>query len=150
MAHSTISNLVHYVFSTKERQKLITPALEKRLWPYMSGIARENKIKALSIGGTDDHVHMLLSLSSTMTLSKAIQLIKGGSSKWVHDTFPEHRAFGWQEGYGGFTIGISQIETTTNYIRNQKEHHKHKDFKTEFRAFLKKHGIPYDERYIWD
>ena len=150
MAHATVSNLLHHVFSTKERQRLITPDLEKRLFPYMAGIARENKIKTLSIGGTEDHVHMLLSLPATVALSKAIQLIKGGSSKRVHDTFPEHQKFKWQEGYGAFTIGISQIQTTINYIQSQKEHHKRKDFKDEFRAFLKKHEIEYDERYIWD
>jgi REP element-mobilizing transposase RayT len=116
----------------------------------MVGIARENKMKSLSIGGTQDPVHMLVSLPSTMSMAKGVQLIKGGSSKRVHDTFREHRKFGWQEGYGGFSIGVSQVQTTVDYIRNQKEHHKRKDFKQEFLSFLKKHDIEYDPRYIWD
>jgi putative transposase len=150
MGHSYISNLVHYVFSTEGRQKLITPDLEERLWPYMAGIARKNKMKTLSIGGMSDHIHMLVSLPSMMSMAKGVQLIKGGSSKWVHDTFREHSKFGWQEGYGGFSIGISQVQTTVEYIQNQKEHHKKKDFKQEFLSFLKKHDVEYDPRYIWD
>lgn len=116
----------------------------------MGGIARENKVKALSIGGTEDHVHLLLSLPSTLSIAKAIQLIKGGSSKLVHDAFPEHHAFAWQEGYGAFSIDISDIRRTIAYIENQAEHHRQRDFKQEFLSFLKKHGIEYDERYIWD
>lgn len=100
MAHSYVSNLAHCVFSTKERLPLIAPELEARLWPYLGGIARENKMKAIAIGGTVDHVHALLSSPATMSFAKALQLLKGGSSKWVHDTFSEHRKFAWQEGYG--------------------------------------------------
>ena len=109
MAHSFNSSLFHCVFSTKQRRNTITPDLQERLWPYFGGIARENKMRALSVGGIEDHVHVLLSLPSTMPISKAMQLIKGGSSKWVHDTFPEHHAFAWQEGYGAFSIGVSHV-----------------------------------------
>ena len=110
MGHSYTSSLFHCVFSTKERRKLITPELQERLWPYIGGIARDNRMKALAIGGIDDHVHILLSIPCTLAIAKAIQLIKGGSSKWVHETFPKHRTFAWQEGYGAFSIGISQID----------------------------------------
>lgn len=150
MAHSFNSSLYHCVFSTKERRPLITPDLEERLWAYMSGIARENKMKALATGGIADHVHILLSLPSALAIAKAIQLIKGGSSKWVHDTFPQHRDFAWQEGYGAFSIGISQVDPTKRYIKGQAEHHRRKTFQEEFLAFLKKHRIEYDPRYIWD
>jgi REP element-mobilizing transposase RayT len=150
MPHSFTSQLVHCVFSTKQRQKIIAPELQQRLWPYLGGIARENHMKALSIGGTEDHIHLLLSPPSTLAIAKAIQLLKGGSSKWVHDTFPEHRAFAWQEGYGAFSIGVADVNRTMAYIENQAEHHRRRDFKEEFLAFLKKHGIECDERYIWD
>lgn len=150
MPHSFTSQLLHCVFSTKERQRLITAELQHRLWPYLGGIARENKMKALAIGGTEDHVHLLLSLPSTLSVAKAMQLIKGGASKWVHDTFPEHHAFAWQEGYGAFSLGIADVSRTIAYIENQAEHHRRRDFKQEFLAFLKRHGIEYDERYIWD
>jgi REP element-mobilizing transposase RayT len=94
---SYVSSYFHCVFSTKERRRLITPALRERLWPFLGGIARQNKMTALEIGGVEDHAHILLSPASTMPVSKALQLIKGGSSKWIHETFPEHRLFAWQE-----------------------------------------------------
>lgn len=150
MSHSFVNSLYHCVFSTKERRPMITPDLQPRLLEYMGGIARENKIKLLVAGGVDDHVHLLVSMPSTISISKAMQLIKGGSSKWIHETFPEHGLFEWQEGYGAFSIGISDVERTTEYINHQPEHHKKMDFKTEFRAFLKKHGIEYDEKYTFD
>jgi len=150
MSHTYTSQLLHCVFSTKERSRLITPDLQQRLWPYMGGIARDNKMKALAIGGVEDHVHLLLSLPATLSISKGMQLIKGGSSKWVHDTFPDHQDFAWQEGYGAFSIGISDVAKTTAYIENQIQHHTRRDFQTEFLVFLKKHGIQYDEQYIWD
>jgi putative transposase len=149
MAHSFVSGLFHCVFSTKGRRNLITPDLRERLWPYMGGIARENGLTALSIGGIADHVHLLIAVSSTISIAKAIQFIKGGSSKWVHDTFPKHQYFSWQEGYGAFSIGVSQIDRTVAYIQSQAEHHHKKTFQEEFIGILKRHGIQYDERYIW-
>ena len=148
MPHSYLSCLMHCVFSTSQRQKFISRDLQRRLWPFMGGIARENNLKALAIGGIEDHVHLLLSLPATMPVAKAIQLIKGGSSKWIHDQFPEHRDFAWQEGYGAFSVGISQIEATVNYIQTQREHHRKRTFEEEFLSFLKRHGIEYDERYV--
>jgi hypothetical protein len=85
-----------------------------------------------------------------MSIAKALQLIKGGASAWVHETFPDHRGFAWQEGYGAFSLGISQVDRTIAYIESQREHHRRKSFQEEFLAFLKKHHIEYDERYIWD
>ena len=149
MPHSYVSSLLHCVFSTKERQNLITDELQQRLWPYMGGIARDNKMKALAVGGVSDHAHLLLSIPSTTSISKAMQLIKGGSSKWVHDEFPEHGRFAWQEGYGAFSVGISQMEETKRYIANQKEHHRTKTYKEEFVAFLERHGIEFDPQHIW-
>src|SRR6266576_3973457 len=143
---SYVSSYHHCVFSTKERRPLITAALRDRLWPFLGGIARQNKMKAVEIGGVEDHVHMLLSLPSTMAIAKALQLIKGGSSKWVHDTFPEHRLFGWQVKYGSFSVSVSQLDKIIDYIRNQAEHHKKVSFKEEFIALLTKHRIQYDER----
>ena len=149
MPHSYVSNLMHCVFSTKERLPLISSELESRLWPYLGGIARENKMKAMAIGGTIDHLHTLLSLPSTMSFAKAVQLIKGGSSKWIHDTFREHRKFAWQEGYGAFSVSSSQVEKTIAYIHRQKEHHRRRSFKDEFIDLLDKHGIEYDPRYVF-
>lgn len=129
---------------------MISRGLQVRLFPYMGGIARENKMKLLSAGGVDDHVHLLISMCKTTSISKAMQLIKGGSSKWIHDTFSEHRLFEWQEGYGAFSIGISEVSRTIKYINGQAEHHQKQDFKSEFLGFLKKHEIDYDERFVFD
>jgi putative transposase len=149
MSHSHVSNLMHCTFSTKERYPFISPELELRLWPYLGGIARENRMKALAIGGTEDHVHALLSLPGMMSFAKAVQLIKGGSSKWVHDTFPRQEKFQWQEGYGAFSVSASQVPKTIAYINNQKEHHRKRTFKEEFLELLNKHGIEYDSRYVF-
>ena len=146
---SYISDHFHCVFSTKERRRLITPELRERLWPFLGGIARQNKMKAIEIGGVEDHIHILLSLPSTLAISKALQLIKGGSSKWVHETFPEHRLFAWQEEYGAFSVSMSQLDKTIEYIKGQVEHHRKMTFQEEFLALLKKHRIEYDERYLW-
>jgi putative transposase len=146
---SYVSSYFHCVFSTKERHRLITPELRERLWPFLGGIARQNKMKAIEIGGMEDHVHILLSLPSTMAISKALQLIKGGSSKWIHETFPEQRLFAWQEEYGAFSVSVSQLDKTIAYIKGQEEHHRRMTFQEEFLALLKKHHIEYDERYLW-
>src|SRR6266481_5842974 len=119
MSHSYVSNLMHCTFSTKDRYPVIDSELESRLWPYLGGIARENRLKALAIGGTADHVHALLSLPGMMSFAKAVQLIKGGSSKWIHDTFPNQKKFAWQEGYGAFSVSASQVPKTMAYIANQ-------------------------------
>ena len=149
MANSYISLYVHVVFSTKQREPFISDAIRDRPWAYMGGIARENGMKAIAVGGIENHVHILLSLPSIITLAKAVQLIKGKSSKWVHETFPKTRYFAWQKGYGAFSVNISLVDTTIQYIHTQAEHHRHVTFQEEYISFLKKHGIEYDERYVW-
>ena len=149
MAHSFVCSYFHCVWSTKERKPLITADLEQRLWPYMGGIARDNGFKALAVGVVANHVQLLLSLPGSLAVAKAVQLSKGGSSKWIHDVFPEHRTFAWQEGYGAFSIGVSQLDPTVLYIHNQKEHHRRKSFQDEFLSFLKRHRVEYDPRFIW-
>ena len=149
MSHSYISSYHHCVFSTKNRENHITDPIRKRLWSYMGGIAKENRIKALAIGGVEDHVHLLLSFPSTIPISEALQRIKGGSSKWVHEEFPDRRGFAWQEGYGAFSIGVSQIDVTKQYIRNQHEHHRRKTFEEEYIEFLDRHEIEYDRQYVF-
>ena len=147
MSHTYISDLVHCVFSTKQRRNLITDSVRDDLWAFLGGIARKNGFKALIVGGTENHVHILLSLPATMPLAKAMQLVKGASSRWMNDKgFGD---FAWQEGYGAFTVGISQKEHTMAYIRSQAEHHRKRSFEEEFLGFLKKHGVEYDPAYVW-
>jgi putative transposase len=147
---SYVSSYHHCVFSTKERRPLITPELRERLWPFLGGIARQNKMKAIEVGGVGDHIHILLSIPSVMPISKAVQFIKGGSSKWIHETFPEHRSFSWQEKYGAFSVSVSLLDDVIEYIRSQEKHHRKMTFQEEFITLLKKHRIEYDERYLWD
>src|SRR4030095_9744891 len=108
--HSFTSCLMHCVFSTKERRPFIQEPIQERLWPYLGGVARLNKMKALAIGGVEDHVHALISLPSTLAISKAVQLLKGNSSKWIHEMFPDQRTFEWQEGYGAFSVSVSGVD----------------------------------------
>ena len=105
-------------------------------------------MKALAVGGVADHVHLLLSLPATLSVAKAIQLLKGNSSKWIHGTFPKLRSFAWQEGYAAFSIGVSGIEETRAYIRNQQEHHGTKTYREEVIAFLQRHGLPFDDAML--
>ena len=149
MANTYINILVHTVFSTKNRERWLSLSLRERLYPYLCGIARENNFKILSTGGVDNHIHILLSLNSTISISKAIQLLKGGSSKWIHETFPEMKLFSWQEGYGAFSIGISHMEETIKYIETQENHHKKLDFKDEYLNFLRKNNVEFDVKYLW-
>jgi putative transposase len=149
MSHAYVSNFMHCTFSTKERYPFIDSELETRLWPYIGGIARKNKMTPLAIDGTSDHLHALLSLPSMMSFARAVQLIKGGSSKWIHDWFPKYRKFEWQEGYGAFSVSASNVDKTIAYINNQKEHHRKRTFQEEFRALLDKHGIEYELRHLF-
>lgn len=149
MANTYINILIHAVFSTKNREPWLASSLRERLYPYICGIARGNGLKALCIGGTDNHVHILLSLDSTTSIAKAIQFIKGGSSKWIHETFSDQKQFSWQEGYGAFSISISHIEETKKYIENQEKHHIKESFQDEYLKFLRKNNIDFDEKYLW-
>lgn len=146
MPHTYVSELVHCVFSTKNRRNIIPPEMQERLWAFLGGIARKNGFKTIAVGGTGNHVHMLLSLPATMPLAKAMQLLKGGSSHWMNGV--SGIDFAWQEGYGAFTVGISQQAQTIAYIKSQPEHHRKRSFEEEFVVFLKKHGIEYDPRYV--
>ncbi len=141
MSHTYVSHFVHVVFATQERRSWIDDRLRPALHAYLGGIANANGFVVRAVGGTDDHVHALLSLSGAMPIAKAVQLIKGGSSKWIHEQHPHLHDFAWQEGYGAFTIGVSQIDDTVAYLANQIEHHRQRTFQEELAAFLSRHGI---------
>jgi putative transposase len=135
---------MHCVFATKERHPWLNPELQGRLWKYLAGIARENRMKAVAIGGVADHVHILVSVPSTLSIAKSMQLLKGNSSKWIHETFPSLRQFGWQDGYGAFSVSVSGVDETVRYIQNQAAHHRKVSFRDEVETFLKRHGIVFD------
>ena len=145
MSHSYSSNRVHVVFSTKGRARIISEELQPKLWAYMAGIAKNHGFQAIMIGGVQDHVHVLLLLPPTMPLSKAIQFLKGSSSKWLNENGGH---FAWQEGYGAFSVSASQTADVIRYIKNQAAHHEKRSFEEEFLEFLKKYGIDYDPAYV--
>ncbi len=146
--HSFASCLIHCVWSTKNREPWLISDLRERLWPYLGGIAKQNQMKALAIGGAADHVHILLSLPATLSVAKAVQLLKGNSSKWIRETFPKMHSFAWQEGYGAFSVGISGVDATVIYINNQTEHHRKRSSREEFIAMLQKHHFEYKESIL--
>ena len=148
MAHTFSNLLYHIVFSTKERVPLIREDLEERLYAYTGGIIRGEGGILLEIGGTADHVHLLAKFKTDIAVSDMLKKIKGKSSKWVNDLPDDADPFYWQEGYGIFSVSESAVERVRRYIRGQKEHHRRVSFKDELITLLRRHNIPYDERYL--
>jgi putative transposase len=140
----------HIVFSTKHREPWISPNIEQRVWAYVGGIAQEYGMTPLKIGGLEDHLHVVLGLPPTIAVSRAVQMLKGGSSRWMRSSLPELENFGWQDGYGAFTISQSVLAATIAYVERQRETHLARTFQEEYRALLERHRIAYDERYLWD
>jgi REP element-mobilizing transposase RayT len=140
----------HLVFSTKHREALITTDIRPRLWEYMGGTIRGMGGIPIQVGGIEDHVHLLVTLCQEPALSAILRELKAAASRWVHDTFPAARDFAWQAGYGAFTVSHSALGAVKAYILNQEEHHKTQSFQDEFLALLVRHGIEFDEKYLWD
>ena len=150
MPQSLFKMLAHIVFSTKNRADLIAPEIENDLFGYIHGIIENNNSKLIIANGTANHVHLLVSLGKKIDIPELVGDIKRDSSSWIKKQDADYSNFYWQKGYGAFSIGQSQVETITNYIENQKEHHRKHDYKSEFRAWLAKYEIDFDEKYVWD
>lgn len=148
MPHSYTSLLYHIVFATKGRRALLKPPIAERLHAYLGGAIREEGGTILVINGTADHVHILARLGQDKALSDVVRNIKANASKWIHQTFPLHRAFAWQSGYGAFTVSESQAARVQRYIQNQEEHHRQTTFDQEFVALLTAYGIAVDPKYL--
>ena len=141
MAHSYVSSVFHVVLSTKQRMQLIHN--QTRLWNYLAGVARNHGIQTLAVGGTGNHVHMLVVLPADTALSDAVRTLKANSSRWMRET---DRLFAWQEGYCAFSVSPSQLERVTRYIANQPEHHRTRSFEEEFLAMLQAANICFENR----
>jgi putative transposase len=150
MAQTLVSLLVHIIFSTKNRERIITPEVEPELFAYMGGILKNHESRLLDAGGTADHVHLLVSQSKNVSLSSLLKDIKKDSSSWIKTKGSQFRNFHWQDGYGAFSIGKSDVPELKKYIAGQKEHHRKQTFQEELIEFLKEYGIVYDERYLWN
>lgn len=150
MPQSYTNLIYHIVYSTKERQPLITNDLKPRLYDYIGGMIRKRGGICLAIGGMNDHVHILAKLKPDKALSEVLRDLKANSTGWMHDVFPEMSDFTWQRGYGAFTVSSSQIEKVREYVLNQEKHHKkHNSFRDEFIKLLKANEIEFDEKYLW-
>lgn len=150
MPQSLSKNLVHLIYSTKNREPLLHSEIRHDLFAYQSGILNQLESPALVIGGVADHVHTLFCLSKNHSLAKVIEELKKGSSKWLKTQAHALHNFHWQAGYGAFSVSQSNVEDVKRYIENQEEHHRTKTFKEEFVAFLKTHEMNYNESYLWD
>ena len=150
MSQSLSRVYVHITFSTKNHQPFIDETIEVSLFEYIGGICRGLECNPVKIGGHRDHVHILCLLSRKIAQMKLLEEIKKQSSKWIKTKDKHYSDFYWQDGYGIFSVNPSETDIVVSYIENQKEHHKKITFKDEFRAFLKKYKVDYDERYVWN
>ena len=148
MANTYCALYYHIVFCTKGRELWITSDIEARVWAYLAEVANVHGMAARKIGGLEDHIHAVLELPPTLTVSKAVQLLKGNSSRWIRQTFPDRDMFRWQDGYGVFTVSKSALPATIQYVERQREAHLRRSFQEEFRGLLSLHEIVYDERHL--
>lgn len=150
MEQSLVKNYLHIVFSTKNRQPLIASPVEAELHSYLGGISNNLDCPVLKVGGYTDHIHILCLLSKKLALIKLMEELKSHSSKWIKTKGVGYENFYWQDGYGAFSVNPSEVDTVCAYIDNKHEHHRKKSFQEEYRAFLKKYKVDYDEKYVWD
>ncbi len=150
MPQSLSKVYTHITFSTKNRVNLIDDDIQGRLFEYLGGICKGLQCNPVKVGGHYDHIHVLCTLSRNITQAKLLEELKKESSKWIKTIDEKYSGFYWQRGYGIFSVNPAETDVVVNYIKNQKKHHEKKTFQHEFRAFLKKYNIEYDERYVWD
>ena len=150
MGHTYVSVHLHVVFGTRERQRIIGEDWRQRLHKYMAGVARQEFGRAIAVGGTEDHVHGLLSVGTDLSIGEVMSKWKSLSSGWVHKTFPAAAGFGWQVGYGVFSVSQSNVDKVVRYIENQVEHHRRQTFQEELAALLKRHGVAFDAAHFLD
>jgi putative transposase len=146
MSHTYAQNVVHVVFGTKDRRKAIPQGLQPRMWAYAAGICHKLGILVRAVGGTEDHIHLLIQVPPSLAVAKAVLAIKSNSSKWANE---EGCKFAWQQGYGAFSVSNSNVPVVVRYIQNQPAHHKKMSFDVEFLALLKKHDIEFDPKFVF-
>lgn len=150
MGQSLVKNYIHIIFSTKLRAPLILESIENELYSYIGGICKQLECYTVKLGGYIDHIHILCMLSKKIPLMKLLEEIKAHSSKWIKTKDDTLKKFYWQNGYGAFSVNPYEVDKVIAYIENQKEHHRKKTFQEEYRAFLKKYNVEFDEKYVWD
>jgi REP element-mobilizing transposase RayT len=147
---TTYSKLIyHIIFSTKGREPLISARLCRELYAYIGGIVRAQKCMMVEIGGMPDHLHLVIRMRPDISVSEMIRLVKANSSKWVNERPDPTGRFAWQDGYGAFSVSLSQLSGVCEYVRRQAEHHRTRTFQEEYVEFLRRHEIEFDEAYLW-
>ena len=146
MSHTYAQNVIHVVFSTKDRRKTISKESQSRMWAYVAGICKNHGIFVHAIGGMEDHIHLLIQIPPSLSVSKAVLAIKSNSSRWAND---QGTKFAWQQGYAAFSVSSSNVPAVVKYIRNQESHHRKMSFDEEFVALLEKHGVEFDPKFVF-
>ena len=149
MASTLACVYYHVIFSTKDRYPFIDDALRTRLHGYIGAIISGERGVPVAVGGTADHVHVLFAMRTTPSVAAMVNKIKSNSSKWVHETGPAKTKFAWQSGYGVFSVSVSNVDEVKAYVMSQEAHHRKRTFQEEYLAFLTKHNVDYDEKYLW-
>lgn len=150
MPQSLSNILIHLIWSTKDRYPWLTPGIREKMHAFLAGAVRQLACEAYRVGGVADHVHLAVRLSRTLSVADLVKEVKTASTKWLKEQDPVFAGFHWQQGYGAFSVGMSQKETLLHYIDTQEDHHRARTFQDEYRDFLRKYGIDHDERYVWD
>jgi putative transposase len=150
MPQSFASLHCHVIFSTKNRAPFITGDIQPRLYAYWGGICQEHGNYLVAAGGVPDHVHLLLSLSRDQSIADVVRVLKSNASKWIHETFPASQSFAWQSGHAAFAVSFSHINQVKTYLARQEARHRKQTYQEELVAFLQRHQIEFDERYLWD
>jgi REP element-mobilizing transposase RayT len=149
MAHTFTNLLTHVVFSTSERRPFLSETMRPDAHAYIGGILKQLRSLPVAIGGTSDHVHLLIRLPADVAVADCLRVVKTNSSRWIKERWPERHLFSWQGGYGAFTVSESNRTAVIQYIQDQEQHQERQSFQEEFLALLKKHGVDFDERFIW-
>jgi putative transposase len=150
MPQSLSKVVIHVIFSTRDRYPWLDGNVRSRMHAYLATICRDAEAEAFRVGGVADHVHLLVTLPRTLSQAELVESLKKKSSKWIKELAAEYGKFYWQRGYGAFSVSPSQLNAVIKYVETQEEHHRSRTFQEEYREFLRKHGVDYDERYVWD
>jgi REP element-mobilizing transposase RayT len=149
VSHTFTDLLVHVVFSTADRAPMLSDDIRADVHAYIGGILRELRATPIAVGGTNDHVHILTRLPAELAVADCLRVVKTNSSRWMKEKWPQHRAFAWQAGYGAFSVSESSRTAVIRYIQDQMDHHRRIPFREEFVALLSKHGVEFEEQYLW-
>jgi REP element-mobilizing transposase RayT len=150
MPQSLSKVILHIIFSTKDREPWLDSSVRPRVHAYLATICRDLGAELVHVGGVADHVHIVTTLPRTLSQAEFIEQMKKTSSKWIKTLDARYRGFFWQRGYGAFSVSPSQLDAVVSYVKTQEEHHRSRTFQEEYRELLRKHGVEFDERYVWD